>query len=152
MFSPVAAHRPVRLPAPIEMTPEQRSRVLEHKNLIVDWLGKVYEHEYSQHMKGFGTWGKLVKGQNARKWANPNTVEANLSIMLNGDIYVPNKVKSPAQVETALKAMGFSLAQAKAKIKDMVSVIPGKPSLVANDAKGKAVQPDSGMFLPQGGK
>ncbi|MCP4127744.1 MAG: DUF2800 domain-containing protein [Gammaproteobacteria bacterium] len=146
MFSPAAADRPAALPAPIAMTPEQRRIVLDNRDLVTDWISKVYAFEYGQHKQGQGTWGKLVKGQNARKWANPNTVEANLSILLANDIYVERKLKSPAQVETALMALGHTKAQAYNKIKDMISLRPGQPRLVAMDAKGTVVNPVETMF------
>ncbi len=146
MFSPVVSERPASLPAPIQMTSQQRATVLKHKALVSDWMNKVYEHEYSMHKQGRGTWGKLVKGQNSRKWANPNTADANVRIMLGDKAYTPGKLKSPAQVEAELKTRGFSGPQANAKIKDMVSVLPGQPRLVAADAPGTTVNPVEEMF------
>ncbi len=148
MFSPVVAERPAAPPAPVAMTPEQRKLVLENKPLIESWLKEVYSYEYQLHQQGQGSWGKLVKGKNSRSWANQESAKMKLNALLHGDIYVEQTLKSPAQVETALKGIGHTNAAAKSAIKDLVKTTPGYPRLVAPDAKGAAITPTEAMFKP----
>jgi hypothetical protein len=146
MFSPAVIDRPVAPPAPIAMTPEQRKIVLENKDLVVDWLNKVYEFEYGQHMQGLGSWGKLVKGMNSRSWYDKDAALVILNDLLHGEVYGKPAMKSPAQVENSLKALGYDSKQVKAAITGLVKVSSGKQRLVAIDKPGAVVSPVAEMF------
>ncbi len=149
MFSPVLAERTTNPPTPIMMTSEQRRVVLENRTLVTDWMTQIYNHEYSLHMKGLGSWGKLTKGKANRSWNSPAAAKMKLTTLLHGDIYKPLDLKSPAMVETALVAIGYTKKAAKDMIIDMVKVSAGHPKLVAPDAKGAPINLVNEMFVKQ---
>lgn len=145
MFSVTPAEQPASLPAPSELTPEQRARVLTYGPIVTDWIESVKQHEYALALKGANTWGKLVKGRSQRSWADEDVAEQRLNALLHGEAY-ERVLLSPAKAEKALQARGFKPKTAKEQLQDIVAVTDGSPRLVAADAKGVPYVHGEGMF------
>jgi len=145
MFTDTTTAVAVPMPAPVDMTPDVYHRILEFGPAVADMIKKVQEHEYALAMKGENSWGKLVTGRNSRSWADPEVANQRLSVLLHGEQFNRN-LKSPAQVEEALKGMGHKPKAAKEHIVDLIKTTAGKPKLVHRNAKGKAYDPVGSMF------
>jgi hypothetical protein len=145
MFTAVDVTSIPAAPLPVDMTPEKRARILEFGPILIDFVKSVQDYEYSLALSGTNTWGKLVEGRNSRAWKDEKTAEGRLNILLKGEAF-ERKLKSPAKVETALKAQGLKPKQAKEKIDDLIIKTAGNPKLVHVNAKGKTFVPAETMF------
>lgn len=116
------------LPAPVEMTPERRSAIVQAMPMISDWLKKVHQHTYNDAVLGRPTPGlKLVEGRNpARKYRDETAAEAALkALLVDPDEAFERKLRSPAGAERILTKDQF-----RAFSSEHVTVGTPKPSLV----------------------
>lgn len=80
---------------------------------------------------------KLVQGrQGNRKWSDEQAVVVEFET-LGPDLYTKPKVKTPAQVEKALRDAGASKASATEQVDRMTERDPAKPSMVPEAQPGK---------------
>lgn len=90
------------LPAPEEMTPEHRGRVLTHADFIANWTKAVQKFEHDQALAGQTPDGfKLVAKRATRRWRDGDEVIGTLQVDLglsDEDIF-ERKMRSPAQLE-----------------------------------------------------
>ena len=115
------------------LEPEQISRVLNNKKLIVSWLDAIEGHvkdklEAGESFPGF----KLVAGRSNRAWATGPTVEAKLADLFGDQAYT-RKLISPAQAE---KILGRKRIE---EIADLVVKPRGEPTLAGADDPRPAV-------------
>ena len=115
------------------LEPEQISRVLNNKKLVVSWLDAVETYvkeklEAGEAFPGF----KLVAGRSNRAWATDPSVEAKLADMFGDQAYT-RKLISPAQAE---KILGRKRIE---EIADLVVKPKGEPTLAGADDPRPAV-------------
>jgi len=92
------------LPSVEELTPEETSKVLSVLPLIEPWIKAVKAHALDNMQRGKKYPGfKLVRGRASRKWIDEAEAIAQLEGVLGDGIYAPQKLKSVAQMEKALK-------------------------------------------------
>lgn len=95
-------------PAVDTLTPSQIANLLEFKPLAEKYLASVYERAKEDLLAGKAIPGhKVVEGRANRKWVEDfNEKSGWLFQIMKADMY-ETKVKSPAQMEKALKEMGL---------------------------------------------
>lgn len=105
-------------PAVADMSPEAMAGVLGQAGLIKDWLKRVEERAHDMARDGNPPTGfKLVASRATRKWRDEDATVKYLAAVVELDddqIYAPQKVRSPAQIE---KVLG---AKRKGEIADLV--------------------------------
>lgn len=138
--------RIISLPDPGALTREQRIQVLKAKNVLRDWMEAVLEQEMSDLMAGAEPMGfKLVEGKTNRTWVDTQAALKLLNNHLTIDELRPRAdLISPAQAEKALKGRELS-AKFQNKLKGLITKPEGKPTLVPEDDKRPALQPEN-MF------
>jgi hypothetical protein len=125
----------------IDMTPERRSYILEHRSMFEQFLNRLYEQTMMDALQGRPTPGlKAVHGRNPpRKWASPEEAEAALTITLGDDAYT-KKVVTPTQAEKLLSKKMYS------KVASFVERGQPKPILVSDKDTRPAIQNLADMF------
>jgi hypothetical protein len=104
-FSPVEPGPVTAPPAPSYLSQDQIERVLELEPMIVEWLGAVKAAARAQLERGDSNAPrnfKLVAGRESnRKWADEKLL---VDSGIPADILFERSIRSPAQMEKALKA------------------------------------------------
>lgn len=137
------------LPAPSALTREQRCRVLQAKKDLNRWLEDVEDQEMNELLTGAEPLAfKLVAGKSNRVWTDEAAVDTLLSNHLTADErYVPRKLVSPAQAETALKGKELS-TKFENRFADLITKPEGKPTLAPITDKRPALQINTTNPLP----
>lgn len=136
------------LPAPLELTPERRARLIEHTSTITSWLSQIYAASMQAALDGEPDPGtKLVLGaEGDRKWGDDAAAEALLRDALADDAY-ERKLKSVAQAEKLLKPgrkkPGNPLAWSA--LTALVTRAPARPVLVSSNDKRPEYRPAEQM-------
>ena len=132
---PDPAFQPVSTPpAPSSLTPEQLGKVLFWSDTIETWLGSVRDYVKDLLRQGQTVPGyKLVQGRATRKWTDEKLVVDTLP----ASVIYEHKLRSPAQAEKALKAIGADPKQILPLISETrgVSLAPAedpRPALNTN--------------------
>lgn len=116
-FDPVVVAPTPTLPNPATLTAEQRRRVLDFADAIGGWVKAVKDSVYEDLKAGrvlpeeIGH--KLVYGTGRRAWKDEDAVRHAF-----GALALEHKVRSPAQLEAALKEAGASAKEAKTRVSD----------------------------------
>jgi len=85
---------------PAGLTQEELIKVLKYSDIIKDWIKDVNTHAFDLLKQGVELPGyKLVKKKANRKWTNEEEVVAEFEDLYEDEIFVPRKIKSPAQME-----------------------------------------------------
>lgn len=130
---------------------ERLSRMLQAKDRILEFFKALDEEAYSRLDRGAADAPpdfKLVAGNlSNRKWANEEAVYDALKTTLpRKDVFV-EKVKSPAQMEIALKKVGKKGEEATEIVDRLVAErTPGKPAMVPKDDPRPALNKVEQMF------
>lgn len=86
-----------------------------------------------QAVEGF----KLIQGRlGNRKWSNEEEVRGALS-ELGDSMFIEPKLKSPAQMEKALRDRGATKTEAAERVDTMTARDPAKPSMVPESQPGR---------------
>lgn len=119
-----------------QIEPERRSYVLQHASMIRKWLSTFHEAALDDAVKGAPVPGfKAVATLGDRSWVNDESAEDWWkSKMPAKDIYT-QKLKSPAQMETAAGTRNWAKAQ------HLIHRPEGKPALVPESDKRDALIP-----------
>lgn len=105
-FSNASEPEPLSFPAPDMLTPEQIGRVLTFTHLFSTWASEVEQYAKAEMERGRSISGwKLVRGRKTRKWADEAEVVRALEPRFGVEIYEEPKLRSPAQMEKALKGV-----------------------------------------------
>lgn len=92
----------VKLPAPGDLTPEQVAKVLEHRDLLRDWLSSVEGHALGEIERGRSVpgWGRKPK-RATRKWRDDKETVAwaEREFGATTEDLFDLAIKSPAQIE-----------------------------------------------------
>jgi hypothetical protein len=128
-FDAVSDPLNLNLPTAGTLSPAEVAKVLRFKDTIASWLKAVEGYASFLIQEGEAVPGyKIVKGKTNRKWSDENQAVGALSMLYDmEDLYVPRKLKSPAQVE---KLLG---TKDKKAIADFVYK-PDGPNTLAKDA------------------
>jgi hypothetical protein len=119
---------------PIAMTDEQIRTALENKRLILSWFDAIEAHVTKRLNDGTGFAGfKLVEGRSLRQWRDTDEAGDKLVSLLGEDKAYERSVLSPAKAEKALGKKNF------AKVSDLITIPPGKPTLVPESDKRPAI-------------
>lgn len=98
-----------KLPSPDLLSDDQLRAIMERAGLVEDWFKAIRMYVYDRLNRGETFEGyKLVAKRANRKWRNPDDALAKLTEVLGDDAY-EKKIRSPAQAEKALKAVGMKL-------------------------------------------
>lgn len=121
---------------PKALSPEARSQVLMHKQMIEQYLDQLHKEAYHDAEHGRPVPGmKMIEGRHpARAWVDPHKAEAVLKGRLGDDAYEPRKVLSPA---VAQKVVGTKVYEAT--IKRHVNYGESRPILVAETEAGEPI-------------
>lgn len=122
---------------PKAISPEARSQVLIHKQMIEQYLAQLHREAYHDAERGRPTPGlKLVEGRHpARAWVDAAKAEAVLKGRLGDDAYAPREILSPAAAEKVVgKKVYESLVRRHVKYGDP------KPILVAETEPGEPIE------------
>lgn len=129
------------LPAIESLTPEQRTYIYMHKEVINKFLADLTESLTKDYMEGRPTPGlKLVTGRLERTWHDPKAAEAFLIQRLGAAKAVVRKPISPAQAEQLLSPLVWKKAET------MVKKSRTKEKLVLLSSKKQAIVPVASMF------
>ncbi len=132
------------LPDPRLLPPEKVARMLEFLEFLDPFAKALRAHALDLLKRGFEVEGwKLVASKGRRKWVDESEVKGVFG-MLKSEMYVV-KLKSPAQIETALKAMGMTNKEIFPMINKQVTTSRGI-ILAREDDKREAVTPASLEF------
>lgn len=93
----------ITLPDPDRLSDKEIAKVLQFSDLISTWTKEVAAHaqailEGGGKINGY----KLVARRTNRKWKDEAKAAAYMGPTLGRDIYIPQKLKSPAQIEQML--------------------------------------------------
>lgn len=104
-FKPIVKKEAPVMPVVEKLTMDQLTGVLMYADQISSWLKSVEAYAYALLSRGESVPGyKLVKKKSNRKWINEEEAISELSLYLMDEDYLtPQELKSPAQVEKALK-------------------------------------------------
>lgn len=133
----------ITLPEPALLNSDKMNRILQFIDIAQDWFKNVKEEGYRRLEKGdedAPTIVKLVEGRlgnRAYSSDDDNVHNALKTVLSRADIFAPSKVKSPAQMENALKKAGFKPKERKEIIDPLLKErTPGKPVMVpVNDSR-----------------
>lgn len=119
-----------------KLEPERRSYVIKHASLIRKWLSGFHEAALDDALKGLPVPGfKAVGTEGDRSWVSEEAAEEYWKAKMPAkEIYV-QRLKSPAQMETAAGTRNWAKAQ------DLIHRPPGKPALVPESDKRDALIP-----------
>lgn len=130
------------LPKPETLSPKTRAKILKHQSLITNWLASLHLATLEDALAGKPAGGfKAVLGRSpARTWDDEEEAKT-LMQKAKIDWHEPPKLRSPAQVETAIKekikgrtkAAREQRAEALAKFEEHVIVGIPKPILVPEE-------------------
>lgn len=125
----------------LEMTPERRSYILEHRDMFTKFLDRLHAQALEDALAGRPTPGlKPVYGRNPpRKWGNAEEAEGALVKALGEDAYT-KKIISPTQAEKELPKSMYE------KVKPFVDHGQPKPTLVSEKDNRPAIPPLADMF------
>lgn len=132
-------------PNPALLNGEQLDRVLEFCSVFEGWIKGIREEAYKRLEKGAENAPrsvKLVEGRmGKRTWAPSKDVYDALKTKVpRKDVFIPEVLKSPAQVEHVLKARGLKHKQIKELIDPLVKKRnPGRPAMVPADDPREAL-------------
>ncbi len=126
MFQPIndQSRSPALVPAK-QLSPEQLGRVMDFADTVQAWIDSVLAEGYEQALRGLLPLGrKLVQGKGGnRKWiADEKAIE---TAVANPAVLFETSMRSPAQVEAALKKM-----KVKLDLAPLVTQSAGRPILV----------------------
>ena len=103
-----------KVPSPESFSTEDLGKILEKAELVEGWIRAVraevsHRIDNGEQVEGW----KLVPKRANRKWINPQDVEMLLahdrySELMIDDVFTPRELRSPAQLEKALKKYGIS--------------------------------------------
>lgn len=95
------------LPMADQLTPAQIVRVMDASKLFEDWAKSVRQYAQQQLEAGVQLPGyKLVNKKSNRAWVDPIAAEEKFTKIL-GENAITKQLKSPAQIEDALKKAGY---------------------------------------------
>lgn len=101
-FADIVEDRPTTLPSPNTLTPDQLGKILDHRELLRDWLDSVEAFALGEIERGRPVTGYSRKPKRAtRKWRDEKAVVAWAEKEYGAtteDLY-DLKIKSPAQIE-----------------------------------------------------
>lgn len=128
----------VQPPAPETLTAEEISRVLEHGDIIENWIKSVRQYAHQAAEAGTKVPGmKLVKKRANRKWKDDKEAEDSLSMLLEDTQLYKKSLISPAQAE---KILG------KGTVDNLVTTPDNGTQLVKDTDKRPAVVSAVEMF------
>jgi hypothetical protein len=140
------------LPVPEGLSREVILEVMEKAPMIEAWFKSIREHVRELTEAGEETGYKLVPKRAMRRWRDTDEVEAFLQNQIGEEAFA-RKLRSPAQAEKALKAIGMKLPeQLWVKISsgsnlvpesDPRPALPPEPQDAAADFAGFDVEPES---------
>jgi len=134
-----------RLPRSVQLTPERRSYILEHRPMFEKWFERLHADALDDALRGDRTPGlKAVYGRNpARKWKGEDPENSPVGISLKkalGEEAFTRKLLSPAQAEKALPGKLF------AKLGEHIDKGQPKPTLVSEHDARPAIAPLHDLF------
>jgi hypothetical protein len=92
--------KPFQLPKPQEMDPEFIGHILKNAIILRDWADSVVAYAHSIAETGVEIPGyKLVGKRGNRRWINEIAVAQTFEFDFGNEIYMPPKLRSPAQME-----------------------------------------------------
>jgi hypothetical protein len=130
------------LPRPADLTPERRSYIVLHADLIAKWLKDVHAQVLGDALKGEPTPGvKVVSGRRTRKWGDAEGEIAKILVAELGETgaYVREMI-SPAVAQKELTSEAYEC------VSRYVAWTDGKPALVPEDDKRAALQSYADKF------
>ena len=142
-------------PAPQELSPEQIARVLDHADMIQNWLNAVRAYAQDQVEAGHDVPGYVLVPKTARRTWQEELDEAQLVMALelrtdrsDSEFYQEPKLMSPAMVEKLLGKKGYEA------VKDLVVQKSSGYNLARADktTRGRAVRPAEQFFQIEGEK
>jgi hypothetical protein len=139
----------LKLPSIADLTPEQRGNIMRAADQIAAFAKAVQEAEHANALAGNMPAGfKLVAKRAARKWRDEEqAIGALILRKVDKDLlFTEPKVKSPAQVETALGKKAFAQLLAEIEEKDGEKLVIKKSSgvnLVPVESPGDPVVLDA---------
>jgi hypothetical protein len=104
----VFGNEPMVFPNPADMTTEDRVKIYALMELFGSWMKAVQSDTHDKLKAGHNIPGlKLVQGRASRKWNDASAVdiESELESQLGAEAF-NKKMKTPAQIEKALKSIG----------------------------------------------
>lgn len=110
------------LPSPATLEPEEISKILNKADLISAWVKELKLFALENMKSGVSYPGyKLVLGRKTRKWDDENAVRQEF-----GDAAIEKRVKSVAQMEQYLKAVGREdeLSEVDISVTRSLSLVP----------------------------
>lgn len=128
------------------LTPEQRSRIVEHKPMISKWINNVHGAHLSAALAGGDTPGfKAVATEGNREWADPEKAEQFFEGRVPKKDMYSQKLKTPPQMELVAGTRIWARAQ------KLIHRPPGPPALVPVSDKRPALIPVLDMLddLPE---
>lgn len=131
-----------RPPAPATLTTEQLARTMSLLPILDDWSASVKDHIYRELLAGREVPGfKLVERRAERKWGDEDKAE--IAIQSHGvstvdNVYEPQKLKSPAQIEkiTGKKFFRENIAEHVVKKSSGLKLVPNdhpSPAVLLTD-------------------
>jgi hypothetical protein len=132
VFAPANADvAPLSFPLPADLTPEQRLKLYEFAGLFESWMSEVKKDTHDRMLRGEEIPGlKVVAGRASRKWADESQVQPLIVNELGVDAF-NSKLKSPAQVEKALKEIGAD----KDLFADHINTVKGQSIVPVSDKR-----------------
>lgn len=152
-FDPVNSEKAIVLPDPKGLTPKQMKRVLDGEDLLKSWLSSVREYAFDYMEKGKVVPGyKLVKKTKHRIWKSGKDIADELQKqgVYGVDMYAPQKLKTPAQMETAICKSGVTKSEGKEFVAELCEKPDGGHSLVpiSNSKPAVTIQDVQSVFSP----
>jgi len=114
---------------------DELAKVMERKALIISFLNAAENRAVEMEMNGVDVPGfKVVEGRSLRSWSDEEVVKSTLDLMQykTEEIYTM-KLISPAQAEKLVGKKKFG------ELNELVVKPPGKPTLVPDSDKRKAI-------------
>lgn len=136
------------LPDPTKYKPADLAKALEDVKLIEDWCRRVLEFAHHEAEAGRTPPGwKLVPKRPSRKWSSEHDAREALKLMYEVEdehLYTEPKMRSPAQMEAALKAhYGLKGKAAKEAISDYVKSESSGAVLAPESDPREPVKPEA---------
>ena len=120
---------------PVRLSDDVLKNILDHKNMIIDWLKAVEDHVKNRIESGESFPGyKLVYGRSIRKWNDEPKAERLLRRLLGASDAYEKKLLSVAKAE---KALG---KEKKYRIEKLIEKPVGPLTLVPEEDKREGVQ------------
>lgn len=129
------AVRQSQLPQPGAMDPETVARILNHEDMIVDWLKSVRQYAYGLAYRGLEIPGyTLAARRSNRRWIDKEEAKRVLKPIFGDAIFTEPDILGPAPIEKMVKAAKKTKGKLPANL-DLNSMIE---------------KPDAGMVLVKG--